>query len=75
MERLFTPVERSTIGEGHGMLTLLGSTTLDVYLNDRAFWCNVPLPVWHYRLVEYQSGVEEGTLLSGAGGVEAWAAG
>ena len=54
VERPFTPEERSAMGEGHDMLTLLGSTTLDVYLNDRAFWRNVPLPVWRYKLGGYQ---------------------
>ncbi len=28
--------------------------TFDVYLNDRAFWCNVPADVWNYRLGGYQ---------------------
>ena len=54
VERAFTPEERSAMGGGHDMLTLLGSTTLDVYLNDRAFWRNVPLPVWRYKLGGYQ---------------------
>ena len=54
VERPFTPEERSAMGGGHDMLTPLGSTTLDVYLNDRAFWRNVPLPVWRYKLGGYQ---------------------
>ena len=32
----------------------LGDTTFDVYLNDRAYWCNVPAAVWHYKLGGYQ---------------------
>ncbi len=28
--------------------------TFDVYLNDTAFWCNVPADVWNYRLGGYQ---------------------
>ena len=54
VERPFTPEERSAMGGGHDMLTPLGSTTLDVYLNDRAFWRNVPVPVWRYKLGGYQ---------------------
>ena len=33
---------------------VLGGTTLDVHLNDRAFWCNVPVEVWQYKLGGYQ---------------------
>ncbi len=33
---------------------LLGETTFDVYINDRAFWRNVPAAVWNYRLGGYQ---------------------
>ena len=32
----------------------LGDTTFDVYLNDRAYWRNVPAAVWHYKLGGYQ---------------------
>ena len=32
----------------------LGETTFDMYLNDRAFWRNVPAVVWHYKLGGYQ---------------------
>ena len=35
-------------------LDLLGHTTLDVYLNDRAFWRNVPKNVWTYTIGGYQ---------------------
>ena len=54
VERPFTPEERSAMAGGYDTLDPLGSTTLDVYLNDRAFWRNVPLPVWHYKLGGYQ---------------------
>ena len=54
VERAFTPEERSAMAGGYDTLDPLGSTTLDVYLNDRAFWRNVPLPVWHYKLGGYQ---------------------
>ncbi len=32
----------------------LGETTFDVYLNDRAYWRNVPAAVWNYKLGGYQ---------------------
>ena len=54
VERPFTPEERNAMVAWHGMLDPLGDTTLDVYLNDRAFWRNVPLPVWTYKLGGYQ---------------------
>ena len=53
-KRPLTPEERSAMGGPHDTLDPLGSTTLDVYLNDRAFWRNVPLPVWRYKLGGYQ---------------------
>ena len=34
--------------------TALGDTTFDVYLNDRAYWRNVPVAVWNYQLGGYQ---------------------
>ena len=37
-------------GEFHG----LGSRTVDVYLNDVAYWRNIPLPVWEYTIGGYQ---------------------
>ncbi|MCX7424744.1 MAG: N-6 DNA methylase [Planctomycetia bacterium] len=33
---------------------LLGKTTLDVYLNDAAYWRNIPLNVWEYTIGGYQ---------------------
>ncbi|HLY26299.1 MAG TPA: type ISP restriction/modification enzyme [Aggregatilineales bacterium] len=32
----------------------LGSRTVDVYLNDVAYWRNIPLPVWEYTIGGYQ---------------------
>ena len=32
----------------------LGATCFDIYLNDRAYWRNVPAAVWHYKLGGYQ---------------------
>ena len=34
--------------------TALGDTTFDIYLNDRAYWRNVPAAVWRYKLGGYQ---------------------
>ncbi len=36
------------------MLGQLGPTTYDVYLNDVAFWRNVPARVWEYTIGGYQ---------------------
>ena len=54
VERPLTPEERSAMSGHHGTIDLVGDTTLDVYLNDRAFWRNVPFPVWRYKLGGYQ---------------------
>ena len=57
VERPFTPEERRAMAAWHatlGPLGPLGDTTLDVYLNDRAFWRNVPFPIWGYKLGGYQ---------------------
>jgi len=35
-------------------LSALGDTTYDVYLNDVAYWKNIPLRVWEYTLGGYQ---------------------
>ena len=51
VERPYTPDERSAIGDAAGTL---GETTFDVYLNDRAYWRNVPAAVWGYKLGGYQ---------------------
>ena len=34
--------------------SILGETTFDIYLNDRAYWRNVPTNVWRYKLGGYQ---------------------
>ena len=54
VERPFTPEERSAMAGWYDTLDPLGATTLDIYLNDHAFWRNVPLPVWGYKLGGYQ---------------------
>ena len=51
VEREYTPDERSALGEA---ITTLGAKTLDLYLNNLAFWCNVPANVWTYKLGGYQ---------------------
>lgn len=33
---------------------LSGEKTLDIYLNDMAYWANVPPAVWHYTIGGYQ---------------------
>ena len=35
-------------------LALLGADTRDVYLNDRAYWKNIPANVWEYYIGGYQ---------------------
>ena len=51
VEREYTPEERAALGDA---IPTLGEKTLDVYLNDRAFWRNVPAAVWDYKLGGYQ---------------------
>jgi len=40
------------LSEGQA-IALLGERTMDVFLNDAAFWSNVPLRVWSYTLGGY----------------------
>ena len=35
-------------------ISVLGNKTYDIYLNDRAYWRNVPANVWGYKLGGYQ---------------------
>ena len=51
VEREYTPDERAALGDA---IPTLGAKTLDVYLNDRAFWRNVPAAIWDYKLGGYQ---------------------
>ncbi len=51
VEREYTPDERAALGDA---ISVLGEKTLDVYLNDRAFWRNVPVAIWDYKLGGYQ---------------------
>ena len=51
VERVYTPDEKVAMGDS---MATLGETTFDVYLNDRAFWRNVPAALWTYKLGGYQ---------------------
>ena len=51
VERPYTRSERDALGVA---LDTLGESTYDIYLNDQAYWRNVPANVWTYRLGGYQ---------------------
>ena len=51
VEREYTPDECAALGDA---IPALGEKTLDVYLNDRAFWRNIPAAIWDYKLGGYQ---------------------
>lgn len=36
------------------VIAVLGARTWDIYLNDRAFWANVPERVWNYQIGGFQ---------------------
>ena len=50
VERAYTAEERAALSR----VAPLGETTFDIYLNDRAYWRNVPAAVWTYKLGGYQ---------------------
>jgi hypothetical protein len=58
VERDYTPAERSTavsaVSAGEDARATLGDRTLDVYLNDVAYWSNIPIRVWEYTIGGYQ---------------------
>jgi hypothetical protein len=62
LQRPYEPAELEAIAEAarsRGLsveqaLALLGEDTRDVYLNDRAYWRNVPANVWDYYIGGYQ---------------------
>ncbi len=57
LERNYTSRERTALADAcptQDRTRLVGETTFDIYLNDRAYWCNVPAAVWHYKLGGYQ---------------------
>jgi len=51
IEREYTRDEGAAVGE---LTTLLGSTTYDVFLNNKVYWGNIPSAVWEYTLGGYQ---------------------
>ena len=51
VERTYTPEERAALGGG---VSTPGETTCDIYLNDCAYWRNLPTAVWSYKLRGYQ---------------------
>ena len=51
VQRAYTPEERAALA---GATPTLGETTYDIYLNNRAYWRNVPAGVWTYKLGGYQ---------------------
>ena len=61
-ERDYTREERAALAKGATALKLdestllacLGDSTCDVFLNDTAYWRNVPAKVWAYTLGGYQ---------------------
>jgi Type ISP C-terminal specificity domain len=61
-ERAYRGNEREAMAEGAEALgvepdelfRLLGETTCDVWLNETAYWANVPKNVWRYKLGGYQ---------------------
>ena len=50
-ERSCTAEELAALGDA---TATLGDSTFDIYLNDRAYWRNVPAKVWSYKLGGYQ---------------------
>ena len=62
VERPYTSQEEAAIKEGATALGLtteqameqLGNTTCDIYLNDTAYWKNLPTKVWNYTIGGYQ---------------------
>ena len=51
VERTYALAESMELGDA---APLLGRTTFDIYLNENAFWRNVPATVWTYRLGGHQ---------------------
>src|SRR5208337_2672331 len=62
VEREYAPDEIQAMRQGAEALgltvddamRLLGTTTRDIYLNDTAYWRNVPARVWEYTIGGYQ---------------------
>ena len=62
IERDYTTQEREAISKGAEALGLslaqalmqLGESTFDVFLNERAYWKNIPKGIWEYYIGGYQ---------------------
>lgn len=62
VEREFSPTEHKALLDGtkasgvseRQLFGCLGEKTCDVYLNDIAFWSNIPIHVWDYTIGGYQ---------------------
>ena len=50
-ERSYSAGELAALGDE---IATLGDTTFDIYLNDQAYWRDVPAKVWNYKLGGYQ---------------------
>lgn len=50
-ERPYTALENAALGD---VGEAVGDATFDVYLNDGAYWSNIPTAVWNYRLGGHQ---------------------
>ena len=50
-QRKYTANEVQALGAAQ---SVLGDSTFDIYLNDKAFWRNVPAAIWNYKLGGYQ---------------------
>ena len=51
VQRPYTPAERQDMSTAQG---ILGETTCNIHINDRAYWRNLPAAVWEYKLGGYQ---------------------
>ena len=50
VRREYSPAEQHAISDA---TTILGQGTIDVYLNDRVYWRNIPAAVWEYTISGY----------------------
>ncbi len=60
-KRVYSDVELTAMGKnpvatapGSDTMTALGEDTLDIYLNEFAYWRNVPTRIWNYYIGGYQ---------------------
>ena len=50
IERPYTPQEAKTLAES---AAIVGDKTVDVYLNNRVCWRNIPVRLWDYTISGY----------------------